>query len=79
MIRQTNFGMHLRGIRKSRGLTQKELAQMIGITPITLCLYEQNKMQPPLSRLIRLCHVLAVTPNELLGFEQKTTEERMWT
>ncbi|MCK4346704.1 MAG: helix-turn-helix transcriptional regulator [Bacteroidales bacterium] len=37
---------NLRQIRESRGLTQKQTAELIGIHPVQLCAYEKERQRP---------------------------------
>lgn len=49
-------GKELRAIRKKMGLTQKQLAEKIGITWNTLARWERGELgiREPISRLIRI-------------------------
>lgn len=64
------FVLKLKEIRKSKGLRQVDLAEMLDIPQTTLSHYEvgRNKLNPDM--IIKMCLVLDVTPNELLGWEQ---------
>lgn len=68
MENKMTFGKKLRAIRKEKGYTQGELAELIGIDQNILSHYELDKHYPSLSRLEWICGALEVTATELLGF-----------
>ncbi len=46
-----DIGAHLQLVRKSKGLSQRELAKRVGVTNSTISLIEQNKVSPSVSSL----------------------------
>lgn len=65
------FKDNLRALRKSKGLTQDELARAVGITASSICQYEIGKRQPDHEGLLRIAKTLDTTVGELLGEEIK--------
>ena len=57
----------LKAIRTRRLLTQKELAEKIGVSWQTVSEWESGRQQPRMVHLRALCAVLDVTADELLG------------
>lgn len=55
-------------IRKQK-LTQKDFAEMIGITPVSLSRYIKGNRQPRKSNLMEMARVLEVSPEYLTGFD----------
>ena len=49
---------YLRSLRRSRGLTQRELGQRIGVTAARISEIERDPGGVGLTRLLRLLHVL---------------------
>ena len=45
------IGARLQLVRKSKGLSQRELAKRVGVTNSTISLIEQNKVSPSVSSL----------------------------
>jgi transcriptional regulator with XRE-family HTH domain len=69
----------IKAIRKSRGLTQQDVADALGCTTTAICYYEQEKRECDYTTLCRLADLLNVTTDALLGREaiptnQPTTE-----
>ncbi|MBY0292850.1 MAG: helix-turn-helix domain-containing protein [Alphaproteobacteria bacterium] len=62
-----NLGHNLTFLRKSRGLTQNQLAQVSGIPRSTLSYIESGQGNPSLKMLITIASVLGVTLEELLA------------
>lgn len=58
---------NLKLFRKKRGLTQKELAEKIGVTSTTITRYEKNVRTPDINTLQRIANVLEIPLNKLLS------------
>ena len=65
------FCERLYNIRKLRGITQAELAQRIGVSNSTVGMYEQGRREPCLSMLKKICEVMDVTSDYLIGVVQE--------
>ena len=58
--------IRLAEIRKSRGLSQYALAELSGISRVTIARIETGKMNPTLQTLEQLAAALGVTVGELV-------------
>lgn len=67
---QKDIGVFLQEMRKAKGLTQKEVAESIGVSDKTVSKWENGNSIPDTSILIPLCSVLDITVNELLAGEK---------
>jgi len=56
----------LREIRKSRGITQGELAERANIHRVTIAKYETGKFEPGRENLFKLASALGCTAEELM-------------
>ncbi|MCI8891597.1 MAG: helix-turn-helix transcriptional regulator [Eubacterium sp.] len=61
----------LKNLRKDAGLTQKELADKVGVTNSTISFYEQEERSPSVDMIIRLSKIFNVSVDYLLGIDQK--------
>ena len=61
------FGKRLVFAREQLGLTQKELAKSLNITPTRLNYWEKDKREPDISMIKNLSNALNVDPNFLIG------------
>lgn len=61
-----SFADNLRSAREMRGLTQQQIADMMGITKSTYCGYETGKRQPDVPKIKQLSQILNVTADTLL-------------
>lgn len=64
----SKFSMYLKKIRKKRGLTQKELAQKIGVSASQVCRFEndENTLQTiTIFDVWKLSHVLNIRSTKL--------------
>lgn len=64
------LGERIKAARKPIGLTQKQLAEKIGVATGTIQQYELNKRQPRMGQLKKIADVLEVSIAELLGNEK---------
>lgn len=60
----------LKEFRIKKGYTQKQLAEIIGVTEASVSRYESETRKLDQELITRLCIALEVTPNELLGFDE---------
>lgn len=75
MIDQIKIGKFIASMRKKQGLSQKQLAEQIGITDKTISKWETGYRMPDASILLELSAVLQIDVNELLAGEEFSTEE----
>ena len=61
------MGKRISDLRKSKGMTQEQLAQQVGVTAQAVSKWENDLSCPDISILPRLAEVLGVTTDELLG------------
>ena len=66
-----DYIQNLRKIITERGWSQVELSKAIGLGGSTYGLYETYQRKLDVDTLLKLCEVLQVTPNVVLGFEEK--------
>lgn len=75
--KRTPLSLHLgevaREARKKAGLTQEEVAGRIGLVTEVYGRIERGGMLPSVPTLVRLCLVLRLDANELLGLASKQT------
>lgn len=70
------LGERLRAARKDRGLGQAELADRVGVRPLTLWRYEAGKVaRPQAELLLRLATELGVSVEFLLTGEERASAE----
>ena len=61
------FGERLLALRRERGLTQTQLAEMIGSSQRAISSYETVAEFPPTSVVVEIAHALGVSADDLLG------------
>ena len=52
------FGKRLKELRLSKGLTQQQLGDLVGVTKVSICCYENGTRTPTLETLVDLADVL---------------------
>jgi transcriptional regulator with XRE-family HTH domain/KaiC/GvpD/RAD55 family RecA-like ATPase len=70
---QIDLGMRLKELRTKRGLSQTELAELVGVTPSTISQVESNLIYPSLPALLKMAEVLSV---EVSSFFQEKADLR---
>jgi len=71
------FSKNLKKFRKLQMWTQKDLAEMIGVSPQTVYKYENGIAFPPSDKLELLLKSLDLTPNDLLWDKEKSVLEKI--
>ena len=66
------FGSKIKFFRENLGLTQKQLADMIGVTAVTITRYEQNKREPDINTLLKISTALNVSLLDII--QEKDTD-----
>ena len=59
------IGTRIKKVRNSKGLTQEELAELMGINSKYLSSIERGKENPTLNTVLKLAESLDVNPNEI--------------
>ncbi len=67
----TDFGELLKNLRLSAGLTQRQLAEKLGISKNAVSYYEQSLRCPSSEILMKMANVFHVSTDFLLGLEHK--------
>lgn len=60
----------LRDAIKSSGIEQKEIARQIGVSPQTVSKYMKKDIFPALDTLAKLCRVLDISSDYILGIKE---------
>ena len=69
------FGLRLKELRKSKGLTQKEMADLMDMTDRNYQRFEYGKINVPATTLCFLAYFFGVTTDYLLGRGKADPEE----
>ncbi len=63
------FNEHLRQLRQQSPLMQKDIAEALGVSVITIRQYEQGSREPNIEKLLKLATIFNVSLDDLLCFE----------
>lgn len=74
-MNQEKIGKFISMVRKGKKLTQKQLADKLGITDRAISKWENGKSMPDLSLLTPICDILDISINELLSGEYIKNKE----
>ncbi len=64
-----SFGQRLRELRKSRGMSQSTLAELVKVSLKTVQRWELEQRQPRMDEVLSLARALHISPDELLNPE----------
>lgn len=67
--------MTYREARKRAGMTMDEAAEKLGVSRVSLWLWETGRGNPLIANLVKMAEVYNVSPNELDVVSPKTTKE----
>jgi transcriptional regulator with XRE-family HTH domain len=69
------LGKRMKARAQALMLTDTEVARRLGISQNRYANYVTDSREPDYLTLVRICGVLATTPNHLLGLEEAPTED----
>ena len=69
-MNQEKIGTFIADMRKSQGMSQKQLADAVGVTDKSVSKWECGKSMPEISKMESLCDALHININELLSGER---------
>lgn len=72
---RNQIGKFIQQLRKEKGLTQKELGNLVNVSDKTISKWENSNSIPDTAMLPALCEALEVTVNELLYGEKLPPED----
>ena len=61
-----NFAENLKNLRKAKGITQKQLAETLGVDQRTVSAWENGVCEPSFDLLLKLCQFFNETFDEIL-------------
>ncbi|MBQ8229974.1 MAG: helix-turn-helix transcriptional regulator [Clostridia bacterium] len=67
------FAENLTDLLRIRNITQKGLAEKLGVLPSTVNQWTKGKREPEYDMLIKICCLLDTEPTELLGYYKAKT------
>jgi len=68
------FGEKIRNARKSLGLTQRQLADKIGVSNTSISNWEKGLSRPDADLIQKLCQILCLQPNDFYGTNDAPAE-----
>lgn len=71
------IGERIREIRKSRGLTQKELGERLGLSYQSIAQWENNLRKPKSETILKIATALGVRYEDIVGIETFDTGEEL--
>lgn len=64
------FGERIAEARKEKQLTQKKLAEIMGVSPMRINHYENNNREPDIESIKKLSDILDINPDWLIGLSE---------
>ena len=62
---EVNIGLRLKELRTRKGLSQTEMAKLVGVTPSTISQVERSQIYPSLPALFKMAEILSVEAGAL--------------
>ena len=62
MVIYVTVGQNIKAIRKEKGITQKKLSELTGISEVTIRQYEAEKYKPKLEQVKKIAKALNTSP-----------------
>ena len=74
---ENHLGANIKLFRKNKGYTQDELAGMLGVTPQAVSRWESEAGLPDVSMIVPIAQSLGITTDALLGYRQRSGDDRI--
>lgn len=74
MVHRSTISERIIKVLKERNMTQAEFAKQVGIATSTISEWKKKKTNPTVEKIMDICNVLQITPEQLLtgkGIEDK--------
>ena len=71
MAKESNIITNLKSVRESTGMTQQELADLIGMRRETILHLENNRYNPALEMALKIAQVFNLKVEDLFELRQK--------
>ena len=68
--------LKIRDFRKARGLTQQQLADMVGVSNVSLSNYERGAQMPDILTISKIANALGVSTDTLIGSNNDFNNEQ---
>lgn len=68
------LGARIAALRRSKGISQHQLAQQLGVSPSAIGMYEQGRREPSAALLVALAQQFQVSTDYLLTGKPNRTE-----
>ena len=72
-----SFGSTIKRLRKEKGFTQEQLANLLNVTPQAISRWENNSAMPDISLLIPIANVFSVSTDTLLEVDVEKNREHI--
>lgn len=71
---ERTFGQSLRELRRAKGISQRDLAEQVGVDFSYISKLENDRLPPPAAdTIVKICDVFGVSSDELLASTGKVT------
>ena len=78
MLNQVKIGRFMAEMRRQQNLTQRELAEKVGVSDKTISKWETGRSMPDNSIMLDVCLILNISVNELLSGEKFPEENYIY-
>lgn len=71
---ELNIGANIKKMRQNKGLTQEQLADILGVSPAAVSKWEAKNTYPDITMLVPLAQVFDITLDELMQYDEVKTK-----
>lgn len=71
---ELNIGTNIKRMRQNKGLTQEQLADILGVSPAAVSKWEAKNTYPDITMLVPLAQVFNITLDELMQYDEEKTK-----
>ena len=71
-----DVGYRIAKARKSKGITQIELAKRLNVSQSMICIYEQGRRRIPITQFIKIAQAIGLSPGKILDGQYSSTRKK---
>ena len=71
---EIRIGQNIKRLRKAKGVTQEQIAEVLGISVTAVSKWERCETYPDITLLFPLAHYFEVTLDELMGYDEEKVQ-----
>ena len=74
-MRDYEFGTRIYNLRKAKGISQRELGDLVGVTNKAVSKWENGEAKPAMNQLMKLSEIFDISMDEIINMQEKKEKQ----